>query len=102
MENSALFLHFPRRVSDLRRPHLIDWEQPYTIVHRVFLTAIDYENFISDMTVQRDYLREAEALCTAGPVVRCILVRRKGRRDGILVVPERDGGVAWAAYWAEQ
>lgn len=101
MQDSAYFLHFPRRVSDLRCPHLINRERPYAIVHRVILPAIDYENFINDMTVQRDYLRNMAGLCAMEPVVRCILVRQKSRREGILVVPEADGGVAWAAYWAE-
>ena len=49
----AYFVERPRRIEDLMVPHLIEKERPYRIVTSVQLTAIDYENFITDMLDDR-------------------------------------------------
>ena len=51
----AYFIPRPRVFADLFRPHLIEEERPYHIVKTVTLPAIDYENFITDMLVDRAF-----------------------------------------------
>lgn len=100
MCRKAYFVHRPRRFCDLCRPHLLDWERSYEIIKTIILQAIDYENFVSDLTVTRDFLEVAAPLCAEAPVFRCVLVCRKNAREGILVVARENGEIAWAAYWS--
>jgi hypothetical protein len=95
----AFFVKYPSRIEHLRRLHLLTEERPFSIVGRVLLPRIDYENFITDMTVERQFL-EKWARCRArrDGARPCGLVRQRGRRDGVLVVPDREGFVIWAAY----
>lgn len=72
----------------------------------VWLAKIDYENFINDFTVDRWFIEENTDLCRmdddagspCGGVWHCILVRQRGRTDGILVMPEGRDFPRWAAY----
>ena len=97
MENYAHFVELPRRIEELQRPHLIDRERPYSIAATVVLRKIDYENFITDMIADRQFLEEHADLCREGEVWRCVLVKQRGKSDGVLVVP--DGCyVKYAAY----
>ena len=68
-------------------PHLIDQEREYEIVETVTLPMIDYENFITDMLVGRWFLEENAQRCRTTPSIRCILVNVRGRKEGVLVVP---------------
>ena len=91
----------PRRIDDLMVPHLVEKERPYRIVTSVQLTAIDYENFITDMLADRQFIEDHAALCSKGTVWRCILVQPRGHTDGVLVMPEDGCYVGWAAYCGE-
>ena len=93
----AYFVERPRRIEDLMVPHLIEKERPYRIVTSVQLSAIDYENFITDMLTDRQFLEDGAALCSRGETWRCLLIRQRGRKGGVLAVPERDCFVGWAA-----
>lgn len=95
---TAFFVANPRRWEDLIQPHLLAWEKPLEIVKTVTLGKIDYENFITDMLVSRDYLEDPAGLSARGPIWTCFLVRRRGRADGVPVMPDRDGFVEWAAF----
>lgn len=98
---TAFFVENPRTWEDLLRPHLLEQEKPYEIVKTVTLGKLDYENFITDMPVSREYLEDPEGLCARDQTRRCFCVRRRGRKDGILVMPDRDGFIEWAAYLPE-
>ncbi len=100
MTKRAYFVKYPSRIEHLLRLHPLTDERPFCIVGRVLLPRIDYENFITDMTVERQFLEKWAPLCRAqsGGVRPCVLVRQRGRRDGVLVVPDREGFVIWAAY----
>ena len=89
----------PRRLEDIRRPHLPARERPYEIVSRVKLRHIDYENFITDMLADRQFIEDKGEGCCSGAVMRCILVQEKGKKDGVLVVPEEGCYVMYAAYY---
>ncbi len=55
MVETAYFVNHPRRVSDLRQPHLPEAEQAYAIVQTVTLRPIDYENFSEDLLADRAF-----------------------------------------------
>lgn len=94
---TARFVLCPRQIGDL-----IDCEEtavllPYRVVKTVELGAIDYENFITDMLVEREFLESAARLWGVGEAMWCIKVKRKGCTGGILVVPNNKCFVGWAA-----
>lgn len=98
---SAFFVLFPKTLNDLFKPHIVDQEQPYEVVKTVALSAIAYENFITDMVADRQFIEDNADICTAGKPMKCILVRQRGKSEGVLVVPDAPGYKAyikWAAY----
>lgn len=94
----AYFVRKPRVLEDLRKPHLLEQERPFAVAKTIKLRAIDYENFITDMVADRQFIEDGAALCSRGEVWTCLLVQRRGSRDGVLVVPEDECFVGWAAY----
>ena len=50
---TAYFIQYPRVMEDLNVIHVLDWEKPYQVVKEIYLQAIDFENFVTDMTVDR-------------------------------------------------
>ena len=95
----AYFVERPRRVEDLTLPHLIEQERPYRIVTEIQLPAIDYENFITDMLADRQFIEDHGRRCKKGEVWDCLLVRRRGQPNGVLVMPEDGCFVGCAAYY---
>ena len=97
----AYFVKAPHRIEDLRTPHLVEEEQVYKVVKQVKLAKIDYENFITDMVADRQFIEDSAALCSKDETWRCILVQQHGRTDGVLVMPEDGCFVGWAAYYCD-
>ena len=95
----AFFVESPRIIEDLLAPHPIEQETQYEIVKTVKLAKTDYENFITDMIADRQFIEENAALCAQGGAWRCLLVQQRGRTDGVLVVPVDGCYVGWAAYY---
>lgn len=95
----AYFVERPRRREDLIAPHLIEKERPYRIVNEVTLSAMDYENFISDMLADRQFIEDYGRSCKRAEVWDCLLVRCRKYPDGVLLMPEQGCFVAWAAYY---
>ena len=93
----AFFVKYPRSWEDLRCPHIAEQEQSYQVVRTVFLDGIDFVNFITDMLADRQFIEDASPLCAEKPVFRCIQVIPSDRHCAILVVPEREAFVKWAA-----
>ena len=93
----AHFVESPRTIDDLMEPHPIEQETAYEIVKTVKLSGIDYENFITDMIADRQFIEDNAALCSQGETWRCLLVQRRGRTGGVLVVPADSCHVGWAA-----
>ena len=96
----AYFVKRPRTADDLMRPHLLEQEQEYEVVKTITLPAIDYENFITDMLADRQFIEDQGRRCKQGEVWSCLLVRRRGKPDGVLVMPEDGCYVGWAAYYS--
>jgi hypothetical protein len=95
---SAYFVERPRRLEELTVPHPFEKERPYRVVKEIVLSAIDYENFITDMIADRQFIEDYSSLCKTGKVWGCLFVRRRGRTGGVLVMPEEVCYVGWAAY----
>ena len=97
----AYFVESPRTINDLMVPHPIEQERIYEIVKTIKLSGIDYENFITDMVADRQFIEDNTALCSREEIWHCILVQQRERRDGVLVMPEDGCFVGWAAYYCE-
>lgn len=91
----ATFVKHPRTIGDLIHP--ISEEHRYKIAEVVVLQAIDYENFITDMLVDRPFLNSNLFSCVDSDTWYCIFVTQCGAEDGVLVLPE-DDHVEYAAY----
>ena len=97
----AYFVESPRTINDLMQPHPIEQEQVYEIVKTIKLSKIDYENFITDIVADRQFIEDNANLCSKDEAWRCILVQQRGQTDGVLVIPEDSCYVGWAAYYSE-
>ncbi len=97
----AYFVESPRTINDLMVPHPIEQERIYEIVKTIKLSGIDYENFITDMVADRQFIEDNANLCSTDETWRCILVQQCDQRDGVLVMPEDGCFVGWAAYYCE-
>ena len=95
---TAYFYFRPRTVRDLRRPHLLESETEYEIVKTITLSGIDYENFSEDLLADRQFIEDNAHLCSERPVLRCLLVKSRNGKEGILVNPEEGAYVKKAAY----
>jgi hypothetical protein len=96
----GFFVECPRTIDDLMKPHLLAHEQEYQIVKTVEIGKIDYENFITDMLADRQFIEDNIALCSRGEVWQCLLIRQRGCSDGVLVMPENGCFVGWATYYS--
>ena len=97
----AFFVDFPRRIEDLKKPNDIRLEQAYEVVKTIRLGSMDYENFITDMVADRQFIEDNHVLCSVGKVWKCLLVQGRGRKGGILVMPVDQCYAKYAAYIEE-
>jgi hypothetical protein len=97
---TAFFVEYPYKIEDLMRPHFSEWRKPYIVKKEIKLGKMDYENFTTDLCVDRWFIEKYTHLCQIDEegVWRCILVRQKGKPDGILVMSEGRVFPKWAAY----
>ena len=95
------FVEHPRRIDDLMQPHLLAHEREYQIVKTIELGKMDYENFITDMLADRQFIEDNAGLCSQDEVWQCLLIRQRECSDGILAMPEGGCFVGWAAYYAD-
>ena len=93
----AYFVERPRTIEDLLQPHLFEQEREYRIVKTIELGKMDYENFITDMLADRQFIEDNAGLCSQGEVWQCLLIRQRGCREGVLVMAENRCFVGWAA-----
>ena len=101
LAGTAFFVDFPRTVSDLMKPHRVESETPFEVVKTISLSALSYENFCTDMLVDRQFLEDNAQLCSKTVTWKCLFIHKYGARDGVLVIP--DGCyIEWAAYLSEQ
>lgn len=100
MKGTAYFVKKPSKLSHLVRPHRIEDEVPYEIVRTILLSQMDYENFATDLTVDREYIEKNASLCRIyDGVWKCLLIQQENAKSGILVMPEDQCWVGFAAYY---
>ena len=58
MKGTAYFVKNPSKLSNLVKPHRVEDEVSYEIVRTIYLPQIDYENFATDLTVDRAFIEE--------------------------------------------
>ncbi len=92
----ANFVSRPRNVEELKHP-AVSFLLPYNVVLTISLRKIDFQNFVTDMLVDRAFLENNVGLCRKKIPQDCILVVCRGYSWGILVVPEAGGFVGMAA-----
>ena len=97
----AYFVENPRVLEDLIKPHLLEQEHHFEVVKTVKLHPIDYENFITDMIADRQFIEDSADLCSKGEIWKCLLVQKRGSHDGVLVMPEDKCYGGCAAYLAD-
>lgn len=97
---TAFFVEYPYRIEDLMRPHLSEWRKPYKVELVIDLRKIDYENFITDLCVDRWFIEKHTHLCRIDDngLWHCILVKQKGKNGGVLVMSAGKVFPRWAAY----
>lgn len=97
---TAYFVRNPFRIEDLKKPHPIESEKPYVIEKTIVLSAIDYQNFITDLCVDRWFIEANTHLTKVDKngIWHCIFVKKIKRKDGILVMSEGKVYPNWAAY----
>lgn len=102
-DSTAFFVKLSFRLEDLQRPHLNNQRKPYVVAKTVYLDKIDYENFITDLCVDRWFIEENAELCRIDEdgVWHCILVRLEGCTGGVLVMSEGTAFPKWAAYFPQ-
>ncbi|MBR3739615.1 MAG: hypothetical protein IKN04_04040 [Clostridia bacterium] len=102
-EGTAYFIKYPRVIEDLLVLHDVSDEARYEIVKEIRLQPIDYENFYTDMTVERQYIEDSADLCDDGEIKKCLFVHGRSVKEGILVLPDpsENAYVGWAAYIRE-
>ncbi len=101
IDGRAYYVERPRRLDDLQTLHLLDRERSYRIVAKMELRGIDYENFVTDMLADRQFIEDHGQKCKAGDIWERLLVQQRGRTDGVLVLPGQGCFVSWAAYVSE-
>ena len=85
----AYFVERPRRIEELKRPHPVELEREYEAVKTIRLTKLDYENFVTDMLADRQFLEDDAAACgREGNLIRCLRVTCRGVDESVLVVAE--------------
>ena len=99
--STACFVRRPFRIEDLKTPHLYEQRKPFVVVKTIELSKIGYENFIADLCAGRRFIEENKGLCSIGEdgVWLCLLVRRRGQPDGVLVMPDGTDYPKYAAYY---
>ena len=83
----AYFVRSPHRIDELMCPHPVESEREVEVVKTITLPAIDYENFVTDMLADREFIEHNENLCSREKAWKCILVRQHGKKGGVLVMP---------------
>lgn len=93
----AFFVYHPRCLDDLRRPHLLEAESEYTVVSKIQLNTIDFENFLTDMLVDRWFIEKYGPLCAESNPFHCLLTYCNTYREAILILPDSNGHIKYAA-----
>jgi hypothetical protein len=103
-QKKALFTRKPRVLGEVDVLAAVENLKPIKVEKTIILTEDDYRNFITDMTVERQFLKRYNALCKIDDegIWHCLLVVLQGSQAGILVMADKDGFPDYAAlFWSK-
>lgn len=96
--NRAFFVNRPREINDLFIPHPVEKEQSFYVKKHIVLLPHDYENFVTDLLVEREYIAKSEFSYTGrDDILECLFVTQMNSDEGVLVVPDENGFIKLAA-----
>lgn len=99
-QQQAVFISRPRVLSDLMIYSTQNKEKPFTVVKRIFLNQMDFENLTSDLLVERDYIDYYADLCKDQKEgTDCLLITPWYDNTGLLIIPGDNGYIKQAAYF---
>ncbi|MBQ9412252.1 MAG: hypothetical protein IJU29_04030 [Oscillospiraceae bacterium] len=100
-QRSLIFTYHPESILDFGDASIPKAVLPHQIMDRIVLEGLEYENFIMDMRVERQFIEDCAPLCASGNRQNgCLLIQQGGQKaDGILVIPENGGCVKYAAEY---
>ena len=99
MEKTAWWVPDPARLEDLIQPNISESRQ-FVVAKAIRLPWDDYENFVTDLLVDREFLTENADVCTVDDdgTWHCLLVLHRGHTDGVLVMPDEQNRFRSMAY----
>lgn len=101
IKNSTFYFK-PFAIIDLTKPHFKKDENIFLIEKIIELKKIDYENFSTDLCVDRWFIEDnADLLRIVNDVWHCIFVHQVGCTSGILVMSDGYAYPRWAACYDE-
>lgn len=101
MNGHAFFIGKASRIEKLKVLHLLKQEVPFFVEKRITLPKEEYENFINDLGVERQFIDDHKELCRVDQkgVWHSIFIRRRGRTDGVLVMSRGTDRPLYTAYF---
>lgn len=76
---------------------MLEAEREYTVVSRIRLNEIDFENFFTDMLADRWFVEKNGQLCKESNQFYCLLTYCNTFSEAILILPESYGHIKYAA-----
>lgn len=104
IKNKAFFAKYPHKIEDLCSPHLIESKKIFVVEKIIELTNMEYENFITDLCVERHFIEKNASLCYIddNDVWHCLLVKEIYRDYGVLVQSDKCIFPKYAAYYEKK
>ena len=89
----------PARLEDIIQPHISE-AHPFVVAKAIRLPWEDYENFVTDFLVEREFLTNNADVCKVDEdgTWHCLLVLQRGHTDGVLAMPDEQGRFRSMAY----
>lgn len=101
-QKKASFTRLPRWSAEIKWLDLAENLRPFTIERTIILQRDHFINFLTDMTVERQFLKRNHHHCRIDDeeVWHCLLVTSQGYKEGILVMADEKGfPVCVALFW---
>ena len=95
MKEKAYFVFRPKTAADLNLKNPTGKWLEYRIVKTICLNGIDYENFVTDLLADRQFIEDYSTLCVEPG--DCLLIMGKRMEPNLLIIPWKKCFVRFAA-----